>query len=674
MSIEVTPAMVKAKFDERFAEFKPEQQQAFKQRFVVHDYETFPNTSLLGTLDISTGKYWQVWGCQNMLSHVRKIFIHSESTVFVGFNNKNFDNKITDAILDGVDEASLKDISDRLIEGDSRNVRWRSGPHGRYRPDWVKRTFDVGFDLGQKKIGPKGNERKIPEIGLKRWQRLNGLKVYHSKIPFDKPLLRRCYIEETERYNLSDLCSTAWLLLSDEAWNPCLNARRVLVDDYGERGVDWEMTKPRITSIVLNASKENYQVPDDWEDQHFNFPSVIRIRKNMDIVRAYKENSIGRLREMSCKSGGGEGVVLKDVCGVPHIYGVGGVHGCPTGIWSAKGGGIFGVDAASLYPNMMRHYGLLSRCVVGEDRKKFGDLIDLRVNVYKPAGDTRAEGLKLVLNGGFGAMGFDKSEMYDPVHFSSVTILGQLLMTDLLEKLERHIELIQSNTDGIFFRMKNGDKHTLERCKQIVTAFEKRTMLEMEWTEFERMYQKDISNYVARVVAKPGKPFDSGKVKTKGTWFHTKHCTVTPYLTMARVHSALNDGDMLPPDDIPLDRFAIEIKRDKNSECFSVDGKEDYREWLDVVPVPTTNPKRQKIDVICKDDGAMQDTLFGDLGDDMSFRKRRKATNCPDHSALIENVDRADIDLTWYIKETKSKKKKQHKTKGNSLFAQKEKT
>ena len=159
------------------------------------------------------------------------------------------------------------------------------------------------------------------------------------------------------------------------------------------------------------------------------------------------------------------------------------------------------MDAASLYPNLMRHYGLLSRRVVGKDRERFGDLIDLRVKVYKPKGDKRAEGLKLVLNGGFGVMGFEKSDMYDPVNFCSVTILGQLLITDLLEKLERHIELIQSNTDGVFFRLRDKTAHGLETCRKIVTAFEKRTMLEMEWTEFERMYQRDISNYVAKTVS-----------------------------------------------------------------------------------------------------------------------------------------------------------------------------
>jgi hypothetical protein len=646
--LDLTPEMVRDKFKERFDALKPEQRASFKQRFLVHDYEAYPNATLLCTLDIATGKYHLVWRCESIRRHLRTQFINSSSTVLVGFNNKNFDNKLTDAILDGANEETIKRISDELIEGDGRNVRWRSGDRNNFRPSWVGRTFDIGFDIGQRKIGPEGNQRKIPEVGLKRWERLNGVAVHRSSVPFDMPILRAEDIHDTEQYCLADVCATAWLLLSNEAWNPCLNARRVLVDDYNERGVDWEMTKPRITSIVLNASTNNFKPPLDWEDEHFNLPSNLRIHKHRDIVRAYTENSIGKLREMSSKTGGGKGVVARNMFGIPHLFGVGGVHGCVKGIWFDRGGGIYSLDAASLYPNMMRHYGLLSRCVVGSDRAKFGELIDLRVKVYKPKGDTRAEGLKLVLNGGFGSMGFDKSDMYDPVHFSSVTILGQLLMLDLLEKLERHIVLIQSNTDGVFFKLRNATPEGLEDCRKIVSAFEKRTLLEMEWTEFERMYQKDVSNYVARTVAKPGEPFDSGKVKVKGTMFNVKHCTVVPYLTACSVHAALNEGELLPTDGISIDRFALEIKRDKNSECFSVDDKPDNREWLDVVPVERGSRKRQSIEVICKDDGSMTESLFGDVSNDLAFRKRRKATNCPDYAALAENVTVGDIDLAWY--------------------------
>ena len=201
-----------------------------------------------------------------------------------------------------------------------------------------------------------------------------------------------------------DLLSTAWLLLSGDGWDPCLNARRVLVDEHGDKGVDWVMTKPAITAIVLNAKKENYTPPPIGKIISSFLPSNIRIQKNRELIEAYTTKTYGELRALSKKGDNPDasgGVVLKDICGLPHVFGVGGVHGCTRGTWFAKGGGIYSVDAASLYPRLMQHYNYLSRCVVGDDRFGFGEMIDLRVNVYKPAGDRRADGLKLVLNGGF---------------------------------------------------------------------------------------------------------------------------------------------------------------------------------------------------------------------------------------------------------------------------------
>lgn len=648
--IDATPELVKATFAKRFAELKPEAREAFRQRFVSFDYEAFPNDTLLVTIDIRTGQHKAVWGCEEIRAHLRREFLRDDAVVLVGYNSKSFDNRLTDAILDGADEAAVKRLSDRLIvEGSGIDIPWRSAERGRGRPDWVGRTFDIGFDIGQKKIGTPPDERKIPEVKLKRWARLNGYTVHRSSVPFDKAHLTRADKEETVRYCISDTALTALCAMSDEGWDPCLNARRVLVDDYGDKGVNWEMTKPRITAIVLNAAEENYEVPEDWENQRFVMPPEVRIWKNRDIVKAYTTKTYGQLRAMSSRKIGGTGVVLKNVCGIPHVYGVGGVHGCPKGVWYACGGGIWSIDAASLYPNMMRWYNYLSRRVVGADRDRFGQLIDLRVKVYKPAKDKRAEGLKLCLNGSFGSMGFDKSEMYDPMNFHNVTILGQLLLTDLLEKLERHIELIQSNTDGIFIRLRDTSGAGMAECRAIVEAFERRTHLEMEWTEFERMYQKDVSSYVAREVAKPGKPADSGKIKKKSAWYAVKHCTVTPYLYESRVYAALNGGAVLPTEGFDMERFAIELKRDKNSESFEVDGRADNREWLDVVPVRQGSPKAQKIGVILKDDGSMDGGLF-DSGD-MSVRKRRKATGCPASAALAEKMTIGDIDLSWYAKD-----------------------
>ena len=172
-----TPVMVKAHFDKRFGELKEEERKLFKQRFLVHDYEVFPNKTLLVVLDIATAHVWTLWGVDSIRQFLRDVFVRNESAVLVGYNNKKFDNKITDAILSGASERDTYELCKCLIEKNN-HVHWANG-----RPEWVGRTFDIGFDIGQKKIGPEGSQEKIPEISLKRWERLNDIVVSRYQNP-----------------------------------------------------------------------------------------------------------------------------------------------------------------------------------------------------------------------------------------------------------------------------------------------------------------------------------------------------------------------------------------------------------------------------------------------------------------------------------------------------------
>ena len=45
--------------------------------------------------------------------------------------------------------------------------------------------------------------------------------------------------------------------------------------------------------------------------------------------------------------------------------------------------------------------------------------------------------------------------LYDPRQANRVCIYGQLLLTDLIEKLEPYCEITQSNTDGVLVKLKS---------------------------------------------------------------------------------------------------------------------------------------------------------------------------------------------------------------------------
>ena len=95
---------------------------------------------------------------------------------------------------------------------------------------------------------------------------------------------------------------------------------------------------------------------------------------------------------------------------------------------------------------------------------------------------------------------------------NNVCINGQLLIVDLLEKLEAGLgdkaQLVQSNTDGILVKLQ--DRSVLDEYLAICKEWEQRSMFELEHDEYVKVFQKDVNNYVI-VDA-------NGKRKTKGAY------------------------------------------------------------------------------------------------------------------------------------------------------------
>ena len=98
--------------------------------------------------------------------------------------------------------------------------------------------------------------------------------------------------------------------------------------------------------------------------------------------------------------------------------------------------------------------------------------------------------------------------LYDPLQANRVCVYGQLLLLDLIEKLEPHCQIIQSNTDGILIRMNKYEDFDL--IDDIAYEWEQRTHLNLEFDEFRKVFQKDVNNYII-VDAE-------GKYKSKGAY------------------------------------------------------------------------------------------------------------------------------------------------------------
>jgi DNA polymerase elongation subunit (family B) len=166
-------------------------------------------------------------------------------------------------------------------------------------------------------------------------------------------------------------------------------------------------------------------------------------------------------------------------------------------------------DVASLYTSMMIEYNCLSRNVPHPEI--FKQIRDKRIEL-KRAKNPMQKPYKIVLNSTYGASKDKFNQLFDPLMANNVCITGQLLILDLIEKLELafgdNCELVQSNTDGILFKVnseENKQKY-LEECAK----WSKRTRLNLEHDEYVKVVQKDVNNYII-IDAK-------GKYKSKGAY------------------------------------------------------------------------------------------------------------------------------------------------------------
>ena len=197
--------------------------------------------------------------------------------------------------------------------------------------------------------------------------------------------------------------------------------------------------------------------------------------------------------------------------GATFELGKGGIHSAvPWGAYR-KGNGriILDVDVASFYPSIAIQYEMRPEHLPEEFTSIYAGLKDERM-AYKKTDPARAKMLKLALNGTYGKTNSIYSVLYDPEYSLRTVINGQLfllMLWDMLVQALPTIELIQANTDGISFVIYEDDR---KECEVVLSRWEKLTKMELETSEYESMFIRDVNNYVAKDI--------NGKIKAKGAY------------------------------------------------------------------------------------------------------------------------------------------------------------
>lgn len=409
-------------------------------------------------------------------------FEKHKDQIWIGYNNSRYDQYIAKGIMLGMNPKEINDwIIVKGIDG------WQ------FSTAFNKITM-INFDTMLR-----------TDTGLKPLEAFMGNDIRETEVPFD--IDRSLNDEEkaqTEFYCNHDVEQTIEVFLNRKAeFDAALDLVKIFKLPMTYMG----KTGAQRVAKILGGKRQLF-------DDEFDFPiaPTLKLSKYKSLLDWYKKPENHDYSKSNVVS----------ICGIPHTLAWGGLHGATGEIQYKKdkviaktipyyGTGFFIMsDVTAYYPSLQLRYKFGYRNMANPENfeKIHGE--NLR---FKKLGDKKARlPYKIADNAISGQLKDPHSPLFDPRENNAVCINGQLLLVDLLEKLEPYIELIQSNTDGILFKMPT--KYSLEKwhdiIDDIVWEWENRTGMRMEFSLYTKVFQKDVNNYLL-VGA-------DGKTKTKGAY------------------------------------------------------------------------------------------------------------------------------------------------------------
>ncbi len=429
---------------------------------IFYDFEVFEYDWLVVLFDSKTKSEKVIINDNEKLED---FYQENKFDIWVGFNNKNYDQHILKGILCGFNP---KKISDYIIT--DHNNGWGYS-------NLMNKIYTIQYDV-----------MNSLNKGLKTYEGFQGKNIKESNVAFNIPRkLTQEEIEETIIYCRSDVINTYELFIKTIK---DFKAHMNLVKMAGGNLKYLSKTKTQLSSIILQAKQT---IRDDEFDVFV--PDNLEIKKYKKVVDWYKSDDSKRYYNRVKKKNGGykneENRLEISVAGVDHVFGWGGLHGARKK-YHSKGYFIL-MDVSSLYPSLMIKYNLLSRSCSRNGVKKYEEIYHKRLELKSLGKEEEQAPLKLVLNSTYGAAKDKFNALLDPRNANLVCLFGQLFLLDLIEHLENDSEIIQSNTDGILIKV---DPKKFEKIDDIAYEWEKRTGLNLTFDQYKEVFQKDVNNYV----------------------------------------------------------------------------------------------------------------------------------------------------------------------------------
>lgn len=497
----------------------------------IYDIETYPNFFSMAISDhLGRMRTYEVSSRKNELREMYHLlgYLRKGGHRMVGFNNMFFDYPVLHRIVN----ARNAMISFNYAAG--INAFIYATAKKIIDTPWNSRWYNVYWP----------NEEIVPQVDLLRIHhydntaRSTGLKDLEVWFRMDDvrdlPVPAGTYVEERQmdemiQYNMHDVHAT---LQFYQYSRDAIKFREDLQPDFRRPIINYNDGKIGKEYLIMELERSgamgepvtphpDFKVADVISDRiSFRtgvFSEVLEHFRGLVVEDRTKDDTQAPDTEAGFKNGKGTLIlkgVFEDACwtyrGIKYKYGAGGLHGSVEKrvLTATEDRMILDVDVTSYYPNLVIGQGLYPAHMGENFTQVYADFIKRRARYAK--GTPRNAAIKLGANSIFGDTNNRYSKFYHPPTTLAITINGQLFLSMLIEALCEGIaglEVIQANTDGITVIFNRTDEAAV---RDICRKWEEYTSLSLEGVEYERMFVRDVNNYIAVDV--------DGNVKRKGCY------------------------------------------------------------------------------------------------------------------------------------------------------------
>lgn len=468
---------------------------------VIYDIETFPNIFSIGVLHTVTRQRWlfEISDRRNDIESFCLFLdvIAASGCRMIGYNNIGFDYPVIHFIHKN--KRSLLSCSDiykkamSIINADFNN----RFAHMVWESDWIVPQIDL-FKIHHFDNVARSTSLKVLEFNM----RMDSIE--------DLPFSVGTHLDDSQKdvliqYMDHDIDATD--LFHDESLDQ-IRFREELTVKYNRNFMNHNDTKIGKDYFIMKLEEHT---PNCCYCKVDGKRKIVQTKRSSidlnDVVLPYvsfEHPEFNRVlkwfkAQVITETKG----VFKDVhCTVDDFqfdFGTGGIHGsvesqivCSDDYWIVEDW-----DVASYYPNLAIANGLYPAHLGETFCHIYKEVYEQRKSYAKGTAENAM--LKLALNGVYGDSNNQYSPFYDPQYTMSITINGQLLLCMLAEQLMKldELSMVQINTDGLTIRYPRLYKQWVhDVCKW----WEDLTKLTLEHVEYNRMFVRDVNNYIAESV------------------------------------------------------------------------------------------------------------------------------------------------------------------------------